>query len=95
MSKRAHSDGAALPSKQLRSSTTSSTGSNRAPAHVTGDKITIGTDNWIKLVRDNRLLVDKLDLLLHIMDDSSSDVILRPRRFGKSTFLNMIHNFLN
>ncbi|KAJ1680238.1 hypothetical protein EV182_000414, partial [Spiromyces aspiralis] len=96
MPKRAHSDcAAALPSNRPRSSTTSSTGSNKAPAHVTGDVVSIGKNDWITFVRENKLLVDKTDLLLHVMDDSSLDVILHPRRFGKSTFLNMIHNFLN
>ncbi|KAJ1678618.1 hypothetical protein EV182_003686, partial [Spiromyces aspiralis] len=95
MSKRAQSNGAALPSKQPRSSTVSSTGSNRAPAHVTGDIIDVGIDNWIWLVRDNKLLVDKTDLLLHVIEDSSSDIIFRPRRFGKTTVLKMIRDFLN
>ncbi|KAJ1674730.1 hypothetical protein EV182_002683, partial [Spiromyces aspiralis] len=96
MPKRAHSDGAvALPRKQPRSSTVSSTGSNRAPAHVTGDIVDVGTNNWIRIVRDNRLLVDKTHLLLHVMKYGSPDVILRPRRFGKTMFLNMAHDFLN
>ncbi|KAJ1680291.1 hypothetical protein EV182_000277 [Spiromyces aspiralis] len=95
MSKRAHSDGAALPNKQLRSSAVSSMGSNRVPARVTGDIIDVGTTNWISLVRDNRLLVDKTDLLLDIMNNYRSDIIFRSHCFGKSTFLNMAHDFLN
>ncbi|KAJ1674198.1 hypothetical protein EV182_003766, partial [Spiromyces aspiralis] len=95
MFKRAHSDGAALPRKRTRSTTISSTGSSRAPARVTGDNVSIGTTNWIRLVRENKLLVDKTHLLLDIMKLRSSDIIFRPRRFGKTMFLNMAYDFLN
>ncbi|KAJ1674582.1 hypothetical protein EV182_002981 [Spiromyces aspiralis] len=66
------SDDAALPNNRLRSTTTSSTGSNRAPARVTGDVVSVGTTDWIRLVRDNKHLVDKTDLLLDIMKYDSS-----------------------
>ncbi|KAJ1675900.1 hypothetical protein EV182_000346 [Spiromyces aspiralis] len=96
MPKRANSDGAAaLPSNRPRSSTISSTGSNRAPARVTGDIVDVGTDNWSEFVRENMLLVDKTDLLLDIMKLRSPDIIFRPRRFGKTMVLKMIHYFLN
>ncbi|KAJ1679592.1 hypothetical protein EV182_001733 [Spiromyces aspiralis] len=96
MSKCAHSDAAAtLSSKQPGSTTVSSTGSNRTPAHVTGDKITVGIDDWSEFVQENKLLVDKTDLLLDVMDDPSPDVIFRSRCFGKTMFLNMAYNFLN
>ncbi|KAJ1677195.1 hypothetical protein EV182_006676, partial [Spiromyces aspiralis] len=65
------SDGAALPRKRPRSSTTNSTGSNRASARVTGDVVSVSTNNLIRLVRENKLLVDKTDLLLDIMKDDS------------------------
>ncbi|KAJ1672573.1 hypothetical protein EV182_006914, partial [Spiromyces aspiralis] len=80
---------------RTRSSTISSTGSNRASARITGDKVSVGTNDWGEFVRDKKLLVDKTDLLLHIMEDNNSDIIFRPRRFGKTMFLNMAHDFLN
>ncbi|KAJ1680279.1 hypothetical protein EV182_000297, partial [Spiromyces aspiralis] len=97
MSKRVHpdDDAAPLPNKRPRSSTISSTGSNRAPARVTGDVVSVDTTNWIGLVRENKLLVDKTHLLLDVMDDSNSDVIFRSRCFGKTIFLNMAHDFFN
>ncbi|KAJ1674456.1 hypothetical protein EV182_003235, partial [Spiromyces aspiralis] len=95
MFKRAQSDGAALPRKRPRSSTVSSTGSNRAPARITGDVVSIGKNDWITFVRDKKLLVDKTDLLLHVMKDDSSDIIFRSRRFGKTMALKMIRDFLN
>ncbi|KAJ1677615.1 hypothetical protein EV182_005804, partial [Spiromyces aspiralis] len=95
MFKCAHSDGAALPSKQPRSSTVSSTDSNRAPARITGDIVDVDTNDWIKLVRENKLLVDKTNLLLHVMKHDSSDIILRPSHFGKTMLLNMVRDFLN
>ncbi|KAJ1680287.1 hypothetical protein EV182_000305 [Spiromyces aspiralis] len=99
MSKRVQPDdaaaAAALSNRQPRSSTISSTGSNRAPARVTGDVVSVDTTNWIGLVRENKLLVDKTHLLLDVMDDSNSDVIFRSRCFGKTIFLNMAHDFFN
>ncbi|KAJ1676881.1 hypothetical protein EV182_007326, partial [Spiromyces aspiralis] len=95
MSKHAQSDAAALPSNRLRSTTINSTGSNRASARVIGDIVDVSTNNWIRLVRENKLLVDKTDLLLDVMKYGSPDVILRPRRFGKTMFLNMAYDFLN
>ncbi|KAJ1675919.1 hypothetical protein EV182_000343, partial [Spiromyces aspiralis] len=96
MPKRAHSDGAAtLPSKQSRSSTISSAGSNRVPARVTGDIVPVGTTDWITFARGNKFRVDKTDLLLDIMKHDSSDIILRPRRFGKTWFLTVAHDFFN
>ncbi|KAJ1676603.1 hypothetical protein EV182_007850, partial [Spiromyces aspiralis] len=92
---RAQSDGAALARKRTRCSTISSTGSNRASARITGDIVDVGTNDWIRLVRKNKLLVDKTDLLLEVMKLRSSDIIFRPRRFGKTMFLNMAHDFLN
>ncbi|KAJ1675936.1 hypothetical protein EV182_000295 [Spiromyces aspiralis] len=94
MPKCAYSDGAAaLPNRQPRSSTTSSTGSNRTPVRVTGDVVDVDTNDWSEFVRENMLLVDKTDLLLDIMKYDSSDIILRPYRFGKSMFLNMACDF--
>ncbi|KAJ1677176.1 hypothetical protein EV182_006716, partial [Spiromyces aspiralis] len=95
MPKRAPSDGADLSRKRPRSSTVNSTGSNRASARVTGDKVSVGTNDWGEFVRKNKLLVDKTDLLLHVMDDDNPDAIFRPRRFGKTMFLNMAYDFLN
>ncbi|KAJ1674672.1 hypothetical protein EV182_002803, partial [Spiromyces aspiralis] len=83
MSKCAPSDGgAALPS-------------NRTPARVTGDIVDVDTNDWIRLVRENKLLVDKTDLLLDVMKRDSSDIIFRPPCFGKTLFLRMAHDFLN
>ncbi|KAJ1677271.1 hypothetical protein EV182_006513, partial [Spiromyces aspiralis] len=93
--KRAQSDGAALARKRTRSSTISSTGSNRVPARITGDIVDVGPNDWSKFVQKNKLLVDKTDLLLEVMKYDSSDIIFRPRRFGKTMFLNMAHDFLN
>ncbi|KAJ1678970.1 hypothetical protein EV182_002990, partial [Spiromyces aspiralis] len=96
MPKRARSDGAAgLPNRRPRSSTVNSTGSNRASARVTGNIIDVGINDWSEFVRGKMLLVDKTHLLLDIMDDSNSDIIFRPRRFGKTMFLNMAYDFLN
>ncbi|KAJ1679080.1 hypothetical protein EV182_002768 [Spiromyces aspiralis] len=95
MFKRAQSDGTALPRKRTRSSTVNSTGSNRASARVTGNMVSVGKNDWIRLVRDKKLLVDKTDLLLHVMKNDSSDIIFRSRRFGKTMALKMIRDFLN
>ncbi|KAJ1675076.1 hypothetical protein EV182_001984 [Spiromyces aspiralis] len=81
--------------KRRRCTASSTTGSNGASARVTGDVVSVGTNNWITFVRDNKLLVDKTKLLLHVMDDYGSDVIFRPPRFGKTMFLSMAHDFLN
>ncbi|KAJ1680304.1 hypothetical protein EV182_000252 [Spiromyces aspiralis] len=95
MPKRARSDGAALPNRRPGSTTVSSTGSNRASACVIGDVVSVGRNGWSEFVRENKLLVDKTDLLLDVMDDPSPDVIFRSRCFGKTMFLNMAYNFLN
>ncbi|KAJ1669226.1 hypothetical protein EV182_008856, partial [Spiromyces aspiralis] len=78
-----------------RSTASSTTGSDGASMRVTGDVVSVSTNDWITFVRDNKLLIDKTKLLLDVMDDYSSDVILRPPRFGKTMFLRMAHDFLN
>ncbi|KAJ1677407.1 hypothetical protein EV182_006241, partial [Spiromyces aspiralis] len=73
----------------------SSTDSNRVPARVIGDIIDVGTNDWSAFVRENKLLVDKTDLLLGIMKPCSSNIIFRPPRFGKTMFFSMTHDFFN
>ena len=59
-------------------------------------KLPVGYDNF-KMVIDKRLdIVDKSLFIKEILDDNSIQavVITRPRRFGKTLNLSMLHHFL-
>ncbi len=55
----------------------------------------IGSDNFGKFIEKNFDFVDKTLFIKEILDDASADAIVltRPRRFGKTTALSMLHYF--
>jgi len=58
-------------------------------------QLPIGYDNFSKVIRQGFHFVDKSLLIRELLDDSAETaVILRPRRFGKTLMLSMIHHFL-
>jgi len=54
-----------------------------------------GIDNFGKVIEKNLTFIDKTLLIKDIIDDSNTEVavITRPRRFGKSLNLSMLHYF--
>ena len=62
---------------------------------VIGEKTVTGSSNFKALMSKKALLVDKsLFVKAFVERDSTVDVILRPRRFGKSFALSMLEQFL-
>ncbi len=56
----------------------------------------IGVSDFEKLIRGNYHFVDKTLLIREIMNDGSEVIVLpRPRRFGKTLNLSMLHYFLS
>ncbi len=60
-------------------------------------QLPLGYDNF-KMIRDQKLdLVDKSLWIKEILDDKATQVavITRPRRFGKTLNLSMLHHFFS
>ena len=56
----------------------------------------VGTQSFVELRRNNRYYVDKTAFIKRVLADDSADVLLitRPRRFGKTLFMDTLKNFL-
>ena len=56
----------------------------------------VGTQSFVELRRNNRYYVDKTAFIKRVLVDDSADVLLitRPRRFGKTLFMDTLKNFL-
>lgn len=59
-------------------------------------QLPIGSDNFKKIIDAELDFVDKSLFIKEILDDRSAEaiVIIRPRRFGKTLNLSMLHHFL-
>ncbi len=58
-------------------------------------RLPIGYDNFYDVIRQGFHFVDKSLLITEILDDPSQVMVLtRPRRFGKTLNLSMLHHFL-
>lgn len=60
-----------------------------------GQKINTSSDNFAALVRDQCLLVDKTLMIKEFMTGTTVSLVTRPRRFGKTLALSMLHCFLS
>ena len=60
------------------------------------DAICLGTDDFDKIIKENAAYVDKTMFIKEWMEKGDEvSVILRPRRFGKSTNLSMLKSFFS
>ena len=65
-------------------------------AKVEKQNVCLGTSNFDEIVKSRALLIDKTLFIKEFMDRRTKvDIILRPRRFGKSTNLSMLKSFLS
>ncbi len=55
-------------------------------------KLPIGIQTFQKIREDNYIYVDKTDLAVQLIDRYQYVFLSRPRRFGKSLFLDTLHN---
>lgn len=53
----------------------------------------VGISDFRKLVSENFLYVDKTLGVNHVLQESAISLICRPRRFGKTLFMSMLHYF--
>ncbi|CAG8850564.1 8364_t:CDS:1, partial [Racocetra persica] len=61
---------------------------------VFGASVAVGKDNFETIIRDRLTFVDKSMLIKEFIESSDFvSLILRPRRFGKSTNLSMLNRF--
>ncbi|WP_395946514.1 AAA family ATPase, partial [Caedibacter taeniospiralis] len=57
-------------------------------------KIYIGSSNFAELITENAVFVDKSLLIRDMIEDASKVVLItRPRRFGKTLNMSMLHHF--
>jgi len=57
-------------------------------------KIYIGSSNFAELITENAVFVDKSLLIRDIIEDTSKVILVtRPRRFGKTLNMSMLHHF--
>lgn len=56
-------------------------------------KIPYGLTDFERIIRENYYYVDKTQYIARVEDQASYFFIVRPRRFGKSLFLNMLANY--
>ena len=60
------------------------------------DRICLGTDDFHKIIEENAVFIDKTMFIKEWMEKRDKvNVILRPRRFGKSTNLSMLKSFFS
>ena len=56
--------------------------------------ISIGTTNFAKIIEGNMLFADKSLLIKEIIADKSESILItRPRRWGKTLNMSMLHHF--
>jgi len=60
-----------------------------------GHKIETTSDNFGSLIRNNCLLVDKSMIINEFIHGPTASLITRPRRFGKTLTLSMLHYFFS
>ena len=59
------------------------------------NKLPNGVSDFAKLRKEQRIYVDKTDLIYKLTQNSSQPILFtRPRRFGKTLFMSMIEYFL-
>ena len=57
--------------------------------------IAAGNESFVDMIRDNRYYVDKTGYIKPLMESGSYvQLITRPRRFGKTLFMDTLHRFL-
>ena len=70
--------------------------SSESPPPAASERATLGTDDFAKIREKGSLFVDKSSFIHIFMKDANEvNVILRPRRFGKSLNLSMLRYFLS
>ena len=60
---------------------------------LVGKKIETTTDSFAAMVRENCLLVDKTLMIKDFIEGQKVSLITRPRRFGKTLNMSMLHHF--
>ena len=55
-------------------------------------KLPIGIQTFEKIRRDNYIYIDKTDMALDLIEKGEYYFLSRPRRFGKSLFIDTLHN---
>lgn len=60
---------------------------------VTIKKIPYGMTDFERIIRENFYYIDKTEYIAKIEDTTSFFFFVRPRRFGKSLFLNMLGQY--
>ena len=56
-------------------------------------RVPYGVSDFVKVVEQNQYYVDKTMYLPMLEDEPSNLFFIRPRRFGKSIFLSMLHAY--
>ncbi|KAJ1675253.1 hypothetical protein EV182_001630, partial [Spiromyces aspiralis] len=62
-------------------------------ARVTGSEVEVASNDWVKGIKENYLLVDKSFILPQIVDNGGPILLTRPCRSGKTMFLSMSEDF--
>ncbi|MBT4836531.1 MAG: AAA family ATPase, partial [Methylococcales bacterium] len=55
-------------------------------------KLPIGIQTFSEIVENDLLYIDKTKIALDLLENSKYVFLARPRRFGKSLFLDTLHN---
>ena len=55
-------------------------------------KLPIGIQAFSEIINQNYLYIDKTDIALDVIENYKYVFLSRPRRFGKSLFLDTLHN---
>ena len=59
-----------------------------------GKTVAIGIQNFEKLIQDGYFYIDKTDFIREWLESGDSvTLITRPRRFGKTLNMSMLHHF--
>ncbi|KAJ1673814.1 hypothetical protein EV182_004508, partial [Spiromyces aspiralis] len=82
-------------SERKRKRSTSDSAGSSPNARVFGDQVSVGLSSWTDCINRKTLLVDKTESLLAVIKGDPSEIILRPRWFGKTLHLRTIEAFFN
>ena len=55
-------------------------------------KLPIGKSTFKTIIEENYLYIDKTEVALNLIENNSYVFLSRPRRFGKSLFLDTLRN---
>ena len=55
-------------------------------------KLPIGIQTFEKIIKEDYLYIDKTDIALQLIESYSYAFLSRPRRFGKSLFIDTLYN---